>query len=556
MKHRPRRITFINFIPKRSSALKLRKLVPALIVTALAMSACTGSPSNVDQTSLSGNYDWPSEGTPGGGGKIAIVGNDELEGLAPGEAGTAGHAFPVMRNVMQSLLNRNTTTNEIEPYLALSWKPVDNLTWEFELRQDVSWHDGTKLDANTAAASLTYIWNKEILYAGNFVSGPATFVPTGPYTLQMKLEQPDPQIPGRMTVLPLASPTQIAQAPGTLPEKPIGTGPYEFVSWTRGQDIKLKLYQGSWQAAPGMFDTVEWVFRKESAVRGQLVQTGEADIALGVTSDQCTASAQDGARCVAVATNSLRFLRIDQYNQTVLSDPRIRRAIAMGVDRPGIADAFIASDQTVLENPGPKGMLGFVDSGPGFKFDANAAKSLVAEAKAAGVNTALPLTVKYRIGMFPNIEEIAQTIVTNLNSIGLTAQIQAMADDKGLAEYRQNFQDNTLEKITPDRGWLWVAPTTNELLDFSQVGDTLLTCKGRFSVYCNKDFEAAYGQAKLLTGDERAKAFQALWTKYYASDVPLLPLAQPVNQFVISDRVKVTPRSDVFINLAEARAKH
>lgn len=533
-----------------------RKVSAAAVVVALLLSAgtLTGCAPG-DVTAGSADYTWPTDAPPGGGGNLVIAGTTELASLEPSEAGAASHAIPVMRNVFQPLLNRNTETSEVEPLLATEWKVVDDTHWEFTLREGVTWHDGTPFNAETAAESLTYIWNPELTYASNFVDGDARFYAIDEHTLGVELGQFDPLFEARMTVLPLASPTQIAEAADTLPTTPIGTGPYEFVSWTPGQNVKLKLYPGSWEAAPGMFDTVEWSFLAENQVRAQKVQTGEADIALGITDEQCRASAQDGARCVGVVSNGVRYLRIDQYNQTTLADTRIRQAIAYAIDREGIATAFITSETGVANNPGPIAMTGFSDD-TDFPYDPDKATELVKEAAADGIDVTLPLSVKYRLEMFPNVDDIAQTIVTNLNAVGLNAQVAAETEAEGLDQYRQTFDGETIEDIPQDRGWLFLARTSSELFDFSQPAGSILECDGKFAVYCNPEFETDLTAAKALIGDEREQAMTDLWAKYYSEEVPMLPLTQQTDQYVISPRVQITPRADMFLPLAEARAAH
>lgn len=504
-------------------------------------------------TSTSSSFDWPSDGPPGGGGNLVVAGTTELASLEPGEAGSAAHAIPVMRNVFQPLLNRNTKTSAIEPLLATKWTPTDDTNWHFTLRQGVTWHDGTPLNAKTAAASLTYIWNPKLTYSSNYVSGKARFYAIDDYTMGVELGQADPLFAARMTMLPLASPTQIAQSPGTLPTHPVGTGPYEFVSWAPGQNVKLKLYDKSWQAAPGMFDTVEWTFLQESQVRAQKVQTGEADIALGTTNDQCKASAQNGARCVGVISNGIRYLRIDEYHQTTLADLRIRQAIAYAIDRKAIAAAFITPETGVANNPGSQGMVGFT-SDVDFPYDPQKAAELVKEAAADGADIKIPLSVKYRVDMFPNVADIAQTIVTNLKAAGLNAKVAAETEAVGLDQYRQTNQGKTIEDIPEDRGWLFLARTSSELFDFSQPASSILECDGKFSVYCEPGFTASLEAAKKLLGDERKSAMENLWKKYYAEQVPILPLTQQTDQYVISGRVQITPRADMFLPLAEARS--
>lgn len=522
----------------------------AIAAAAAAMLALTGCAAGGGGGG--GAFDWPADGEPGGAGNLIIAGpGTELATIEPGEAGSAGHAAPVLRNVIQSLLTRNTETNEIEPLLATEWEAIDDLHWQFTLRDDVTWHDGTAFNAETAAESLTYMWNPEFPYSGNFVSGNATFSAADEYTLEVELEEPDSLFPARMTIIGLPSPTQIADAPDTLTSDLIGTGPYKFVSWTPGTDLKLELNTDYFDVKPGMYDTVDWVFREESQVRAQLVQTGEANIAIDTTPEQCAGAASDTATCIEYTTTGFRFIRPDYYNQEVLGDPRIRQAIAYAVDREGITSAFISPSSSVADNPGPVGMVGFSDDVTSYAYDEDKAKELVAEAKADGINTDLPLTVKYRTDFYPGIDDIAQTVVTNLNAAGLNAQVQAMPDAEGLAEYRQGVEPNSIDTITPDRGNIWIATTSNDLFDFFQPGDTLLSCDGRFSVYCNEDFQSQYEAALPLIGEERQDAFADLWKEFYESEVPILPIGYAVNQLVVGSTTQITPRADGFLPLDE-----
>ncbi|SNT48549.1 ABC transporter substrate-binding protein [Rhodococcoides kyotonense] len=527
--------------------MKLAKLIGACAVASLALTACgTGG---IDAAA----FDWPEEGQPGGGGNVTIVSNTELSSLEPGEAGTAGQAFPVLKNVVQSLLTRNTETNEVEPLLATEWESVDPLHWTFTLRNDVTWHDGTPFDAENAARALTYVWDKSIPYAGNFVGDPVAFSAIDQYTLGIELTTPDPLVPAKMTMMPLASPTQIQNAPQTLSTTLIGTGPYKFVSYEPRAKLELELNPDYFDLHPGMFDTVSWIFRAENQVRAQLVQAGEADIAMDVTGEQCQASVSATARCIENTRNGFRFLRPDFYNQTVLSDPRIRQAVAHAVDRSGITSAFIASSGVPVDNPGPEGMVGYSEDVATYEYDVDKAKQLVADAKADGINTDLPLTIKYRTGFFPNIDDIAQSVATNLNAAGLNAKVEALPDAEGLAQYRQNFEANSIENIAPDRGWIFLATTSNDLYDFSQLGDTLLSCDGKFSVYCNPDFQAKYDAASAQQGEARQDEFASLWDAQYAADAPIVPIAAPTDSWVVSNRVSVEFRSDLFIPLTEAR---
>ena len=78
----------------------------------------------------------------------------------------------VMGNVYEGLVGRDGKTNEFVPELATAWKQIDETTWQFTLREGVSFHDGSPLTAAGAAEALSHVWSKENGYQIRALGGP------------------------------------------------------------------------------------------------------------------------------------------------------------------------------------------------------------------------------------------------------------------------------------------------------------------------------------------------------------------------------------------------
>ena len=137
----------------------------------------------------------------------------------------------VLGQVFERLIGRDPETNELIPILATSWEQVDDLTWTITLREGVIFHDGSELNAESAAISLNYVYRPD----GRLfeLSGKQyAFEPVGEYALEVQLSEPDPLLLSRLTQAHIPSPRQIEEDPESHPLEPIGSGPYvltEFV---------------------------------------------------------------------------------------------------------------------------------------------------------------------------------------------------------------------------------------------------------------------------------------------------------------------------------------
>jgi ABC-type transport system substrate-binding protein len=109
------------------------------------------------------------------------------------------------------------------------------------LRQGVKFHDGSPFSAQSAADALNRMWSKKNNYTSRNSIGPEFQVqPVDEYTIDVVSESPDPLMPSRLYFSPLHSPQAIKDNLADYPLHPVGTGPYKFVEWVKGQYITLE----------------------------------------------------------------------------------------------------------------------------------------------------------------------------------------------------------------------------------------------------------------------------------------------------------------------------
>ena len=111
----------------------------------------------------------------------------------------------------------------------------------------MTFHDGSPFNAEVAADGVNFTWSAEnafdiIQFMGPQIS--ATVVDE--MTIDVSTEEPDPILPARLYFAPLPNMVQVEERPDSLPNEPIGTGPYQFVEWVRGDHISLTAYPEWW----------------------------------------------------------------------------------------------------------------------------------------------------------------------------------------------------------------------------------------------------------------------------------------------------------------------
>ena len=150
-------------------------------------------------------------------------------------------SMSVAAAVYDTLLTRDAS-GAIAPNLATSWTAVDDQTWRFELRQDVTFHNGEKLTAETVKANWDRLKDPNSKTTSSGLQNVTGARVVDNYTVDIVSSGPNPMVPARMCMFAgTIVPTQYLQSVGAdaLAAKPVGTGPYRFAEWIKDDHTTL-----------------------------------------------------------------------------------------------------------------------------------------------------------------------------------------------------------------------------------------------------------------------------------------------------------------------------
>jgi peptide/nickel transport system substrate-binding protein len=330
---------------------------------------------------------------------------------------------------------------EAVPGLATSAEPAANArSFELTLRQGVTWHDGSPLTAEDVAYSLAYVADPDRRFASELLTylDVEGVTVTGERTLTVPTLQPvgDPA-----TLLAGASMTVIRRGTegfdSLAPEEVVGTGAYRVAAFEAGREARLVRYDRYWDG-PAPADELVIVSVDEPQARVNAAQGGQVDYA----SDIPYTTARTGAGAAGLEVRDAGPGHRTGYGFVLnttrepCADPRVRRALRLGVDRQALVDTVFLGYGTPGNDLFGHGVQYFADDIPVLERDVDAARSLLAEAGAEGAEGAR-LTVRsgeYEVGLNASTE----LFVEQLKELGLDARAQIVGvtdyfDPEGLA---------------------------------------------------------------------------------------------------------------------------
>ena len=458
---------------------------------------------------------------------ITVVVTDEPKSLDPCDTDLSGNSRILRNNITETLVNLSPVDGTVTPSLATEWRQLDELSWEFKLREGVTFHDGKPFDASSVIAALTRAQDPALACEVGLATLKGvkfTAEAQGPSTLIIRTDTVEPILPNKMASLDIGSPATPADA---KTREPVGTGPYKLASWAPGQSVSFTAYDGYWGDKPTIAKA-SIIWRAESAVRAAMVETGEAQIAYEIAPQDGT-SEQDHA--FPNAETSL--LRIDQ-DVAPLNDKRVREALNLAIDRDGlIGTIFHEKAEKAMQVVTPS-VFGYNPDIPAWTYDPEKAKALLEEARADGVPVEKEIVIYGRIGIYPNSSESLEAIQAMLTDAGFNARLEMLETSPWLKKLLKPW-DN-------DR-----APSILQTQIDNTEGDAVFTLPNRFtsdgntSTIADPALDKLIAKASSSIGDDRKKLFQEAF-KYIAVDaVNIVPLFHMVTIARVSADVNYVP---------------
>lgn len=348
-------------------------------------------------------------------------------------------------NVYETLTVRGSD-GTLSPGLAAEMPTqLDETTWEVVLRDGITFHNDEPFDAEAVAYSINRVIDPE------FNSEQASFFSTitgaeavGDMTVQVKTDGPDPILPARLYWMKMVPPGA-AEADG-FAENPVGTGPYEFVEWNRGNSITLRANPDYWGEAPEIQE-VQFRFIEEFGTRLSSLLAGEVDLITNLLPE----FVNQVPKAASVSGLELPIVILSAVSGPT-QDLRVRQALNYAVDKEVLAEALFEGYAEVAQGQlmAPS-FFGFNPEIQGYEYNPDLARQLIQEAGAEGAEIELIGTA----GRWLKDREMVEVIASFWEEIGVQPNVRIFE----FSEYLNRLFDRET------RGDAIFVVSSNELLD-------------------------------------------------------------------------------------------
>ena len=315
-----------------------------------------------------------------------------------------------IRQVFESLVDVDAQGRPM-PGLALSWKPVGDLTWEFILRRGVTFHNGEAFNADTVLFNLDRMFRKNLDRWGikDVAAGTsfekvyptvARWEKTGDYTVRIHTSEPVPNLWDFIGREPLV-PREYTAKNGVegLNERPVGTGPWKMAAWKRGDSMRFERYEGYW-GPPPLFKRLRFQVIPEAGARLAALRAGQVTLVDAVPPLDAGVLGREPAFKVSSSVQKI-YCRIylnarpkDKFDSGgkdgLFTDPRVRLALNYAVNKEGIVQKIFHGYAQANASPVSTVSNGYAAQEP-YAYDVKRARALLAEAgwKDAGADGVL-----------------------------------------------------------------------------------------------------------------------------------------------------------------------
>ena len=430
---------------------------------------------------------------------------------------TSGTTFDASsRNIYNRLVEFERGTTNTRPGLAESWEISDDgKEFTFNLRKGVKFHE-TKyfkptrdMNADDVLFSFNRQWKEDhpyhevsggtYEYFDGYVSFPTILdkiEKIDDYTVKFTLKEPTAPFIS-MIAIDFASihsaeyAKQMADA-GTkevFDQRPIGTGPFKFVSYQQDAFIRYQAHDDYWEGRAPL-DKLVFAITKDASVAFQKLQAGEchlvpypnqADIAAMEADPNINVQSSQGLNVGYLAFNT---------EKAPFGDKRVRQALNYAINKSAIIDAVFEGSGSPAKNPMPPTLWGYNNQIEDYAYDPEKAKKLLSDAGVSGLSTdiwAMPVVRPYN----PSARRMAELIQADWKNVGVDAKIVTM--DWGTYLDRSSKGDHQTVLL----GWSADYPDPDNFL-------SLLTCASakagaNRARWCNEEFDGLVKEAKIET---------------------------------------------------------
>lgn len=456
--------------------------------------------------------------------------------------------------IFDGLVNQNAR-QQLMPGLATEWKPIDDLTWEFKLREGVKFHDGSDFNADDVVCTFERV--------PNVPNSPASFVlytkgktvkKIDDYTVQISTEEPYPLMANDVSTVNIVS--NETGCNGSTEDfnsgkATAGTGPWKFVEYVPGDRIVLEANENYWNGAPA-FERLVLKPIKSGPARVAALLAGDVDMINDVpTTDIERLEKDDGITLSQGSSNRVIYLHLDQFREdsphisakdgsaikNPLLDLKVRQAISKAISREAIRDRVMEGNSVVAGQLLPEGFFGVSENLEPVAYDPDGAKALLAE---AGLGDGFKILLHGPNDRYVNDARILEAVAQMMNRVGIEASVETMPRSVYFSRASKGGPGDTPEFSLILVGWgAGSGEASSPLRSLIRTGGT--ANRGRYS---NADVDAVIDEALAAVDDEKRQALLAKATEMAIEDHAIIPIHYQVNTWALKKGLDYEPRTD------------
>ncbi|MEJ2359042.1 MAG: ABC transporter substrate-binding protein [Deinococcales bacterium] len=418
-------------------------------------------------------------------------------GVDPDSLDPAQGTTTTVDNVLDYMVQPLVTIDEsgkLVPDLATSWSTsADGKTLTFDLRQGVTFQDGTPFDASAVKWNLERLLDPKVRVPRR---GQLTVIDSvevvDAHTVRLHLKEPSPALVGAMsqTTAAMLSPASVDKEGNSYANivHPVGTGPYVYTSRQKGTNVVVSRFDGYWGEKP-YYDKVVFQIVPEATTRESLLLAGQVDlIILPPTSDLPALQNNPRVKVLFGPSDRTIFIAINT-SKKVLDDKRVREALNYAVDKQAIIKGVLFGAADPMDAPMAPSIFGYQKIGA-YPYDPEKAKQLLQE---AGVDPSqITLHLISPTGRYVQDFPAAQAIANYIRDIGFKVDVRTMDWPTYVGTITKPQAENTTELHL--LGW---APAFMDASQQMQQFDCTQSPPNGLatSFYCNQDVQKLLQQA-------------------------------------------------------------
>lgn len=424
--------------------------------------------------------------------------------------------------------------NDLKGSLATDWKLSDDgKSLDVTLRDDVTFHDGSKLTAEDVAYTLDRIKTINTGVAAFLTAYDSTTV-TDDTHLTIALSAADATFVPALSRVYILEKALVSKHEGDdnaqswLSTNDAGSGPYQLTKYTDNQSASYSRYEDYWRGFDGQAEKLQFQYFSSANDESQALKSGDVDIAMDIAPSEWASYESNKAYKVDQATTNVGLYAFFNMDGTTTKEKALRQAVATAYDYSSHVKSILKGAGTELDGVLPSGFGIGTDGVTQPKYDLDAAKKLIDDNDLSGTT----LTMTY-FKATTEMEQAATLLQSSLKEIGVTLDVKAVT-------YPAYVEMASKPETRPDIAEVYAFPAFPDAsaVLYQNFDSKFIGGGQNWGAYSNPEVDQLLASAQSSTDEDQRKADYLKVEQIVTGDYATINMANSKYVTVMSDRVQ------------------